>query len=65
MSYFHYEDLKIFLTVKEVANILGISTHTVYKLIRDEKIKVLRPSERTTVISSDELIRYIDHISKS
>ena len=33
MTYFHYEELKAFLTVQETAKILSVSVSTVYRMI--------------------------------
>ena len=33
MTSFQYTEIKYMLTVKEAANILGVSVHTIYKLI--------------------------------
>lgn len=60
MKYFHYEELKYFLSVKETANILGVSIHTVYRLIESGEISAVKVSQRKTVIKAEEIERYIN-----
>ncbi len=60
MTSFHYEGLKYFLSVKETANILGVSIHTVYNLIESGEISAVKVSPRKTVIKAEEIERYIN-----
>lgn len=60
MPYFHLETLKQFLTVKETAFVLNVSVDTVYKLIHTKAIAAKKISPRKTIISGEELQRYID-----
>ncbi len=60
MTNFHYEELKYFLSVKETANILGVSIHTVYRLIESGEISAVKVSSRKTVIKAEEIERYIN-----
>ena len=60
MLYFHYEELKCFLSVKEIATILNVSIHTVYRLINSGELSTIKLSSRKTVIKADELERYIN-----
>ncbi len=60
MTNFHYEELKYFLSVKETANILGVSIHTVYRLIELGELCAVKVSKRKTVIKADEIERYIN-----
>ncbi len=60
MTSFHYEELKYFLSAKETANILGVSIHTVYRLIASGEISVVKVSPRKTVIKAEEIERYIN-----
>lgn len=60
MSYFHLEALKRFLTVKETAFVLNVSVDTIYKLIQTKALVAKKISPRKTIISSEELQRYID-----
>ena len=50
MASFQYTETKYMLTVKETANILGVSIHTVYKLIESGEISAVKVSQRKTVI---------------
>jgi len=60
MTSFHYEELKYFLSVKETANILGVSIHTIYKLIESGEISAVKVSQRKIVIKAEEIERYIN-----
>lgn len=60
MLYFRYEELKCFLSVKEIATILNVSIHTVYRLINSGELSAIKLSQRKTVIKADELERYIN-----
>lgn len=60
MMYFHYEELKCFLSVKEIATILNVSIHTVYRLINSGELSAIKLSQRKTVIKADKLERYIN-----
>jgi len=60
MISFHYEELKYFLSVKETANILGVSIHTVYRLIESGELSAVKVSQRKTVIKAEEIERYIN-----
>ena len=52
--------MKYFLSVKETANILGISIHTVYRLIESGEIAAVKVSQRKTMIKAEEIERYIN-----
>ena len=60
MSYFHLEVLKQFLTVKETTFVLNVSVDTVYKLIHSKALVAKKISPRKTIISGEELQRYIN-----
>ena len=47
------------LKVPEAAKAIGISASLMYQLIRDGKIKAVRPSDGRTIIPIDELKRYL------
>lgn len=47
------------LRVPEAAKSIGISASLMYQLIREGKIKAVRPSDGRTVIPMDELKRYL------
>ena len=55
MPYFHLEVLKQFLTVKETAFVLNVSV-----LIHTRALTAKKISPRKTIISGEELQRYID-----
>ena len=43
------------LTVQETAKILGVSVHTVYRLINSGDLLALKISQRRTVIKAEEI----------
>lgn len=47
------------LRVPEAAKSIGISASLMYQLIRDGKVKAVRPSDGRTIIPVDELKRYL------
>jgi excisionase family DNA binding protein len=47
------------LRVPEAAKSIGISASLMYQLIREGKVKAVRPSDGRTVIPMDELKRYL------
>lgn len=60
MTSFQYTEIKYMLTVKEAANILGVSVHTVYRLIESGELPAIKVSQRKTVIKAEEIERYIN-----
>lgn len=60
MTSFQYTEIKYMLTVRETANILGVSVHTVYRLIESGVLSAMKVSPRKTVIKAEEIKRYID-----
>lgn len=60
MTSFQYTETKYMLTVRETANILGVSIHTVYRLIEAGELSALKVSPRKTVIKAKEIERYIN-----
>ena len=60
MNSFQYTETKYMLTVQETARILGISIHTVYRLIDSGEISAVKVSPRKTVIKAEEIERYIN-----
>ncbi len=60
MTSFQYTEIKYMLTVQETAKILGVSVHTVYRLIRLGDLSAVKISQRRTVIKAEELERYIN-----
>ncbi len=60
MTSFQYTETKYMLTVQETAKILGVSVHTVYRLIDLGELTALKVSPRKTVIKAEEIERYIN-----
>ena len=54
-----YTEMKYMLTVRETEKILGISIHTVYRLIESGELKRKKMSVRKTMIPAEEIERYI------
>ena len=48
-----------YLSLTEFADELGVSTRTVRRWIADGKLKAVRPSQRVTRISRDEINRFL------
>lgn len=59
MKGLRYEEIKYMVTVQEVARILGVSVHTIYRLINSGELSVIKVSLRKTVIKAEEIERYI------
>lgn len=59
MTSFQYTEIKYMLAVRETANILGVSVHTVYRLIESGELSAMKVSPRKTVIKAEEIERYI------
>ena len=55
-----YTETKYLLKVSEAANILGLSVHTVYRLIEQGKLQCKRLSVRKTLIPAAEIERYVN-----
>lgn len=60
MTSFQYIETKQMLTVQEAARVLGISVHTVYRLISSGELSAIKVSSRKTVIKAEEIERYIN-----
>jgi len=60
MTSFQYIETKYMLTVQEAARVLGISVHTVYRLISSGELSAIKVSSRKTVIKAEEIERYIN-----
>lgn len=60
MTSFQYIQTKYMLTVQETARVLGVSIHTVYRLIRSGDLSAVKISQRRTVIKAEELEKYIN-----
>ena len=48
------------LTVQEASRVLGVSVHTVYRLIDSGDLSAVKISQRTTMIKAEEIERYIN-----
>ncbi|WP_295219758.1 helix-turn-helix domain-containing protein [Ruminococcus sp.] len=55
-----YVETKYFLKVSEAAMILGLSVHTVYRLIEQGELQCKRLSVRKTMIPAAEIERYVN-----
>ena len=55
-----YTETKYLLKVNEAANMLGLSVHTVYRLIEQGKLQCKRLSIRKTLIPAAEIERYVN-----
>lgn len=60
MTSFQYTETKYMLTVQEASRVLGISIHTVYRLINSGELSAIKVGPRKTVIKADEIERYIN-----
>lgn len=60
MKSFQYTETKYMLTVQETARVLGVSVHTVYRLIDLGELTAVKVSPRKTVIKTEEIERYIN-----
>ncbi len=60
MTSIQYTETKYMLTVQEAAKVLGVSAHTVYRLIRLGDLSAVKISQRRTVIKAEELEKYIN-----
>lgn len=60
MTSIQYTETKYMLTVQETAKVLGVSVHTVYRLIDLGELTALKVSPRKIVIKAEEIERYIN-----
>ena len=60
MKSFQYTETKYMLTVEEASRVLGVSIHTIYRLINSKELSAVKVSPRKTVIKADEIERYIN-----
>ncbi|MCM1362475.1 MAG: helix-turn-helix domain-containing protein [Clostridiales bacterium] len=60
MTSIQYTETKYMLTIQETARVLGVSVHTVYKLINSGDLSAVKISQRRTVIKVEELEKYIN-----
>ena len=54
------EEMPLFLTVMDVANLLGISRASAYKLVRQENFPKLKIVQGRTIIPRDRLLEWLD-----
>ena len=54
------EELPMFLTVMDVANLLGISRASAYELVREENFPKLKIVQVRTIIPRDRLLEWLD-----
>lgn len=59
MQSIQYTETKYMLTVSEALRMLGVSIHTVYRLIESGALKCKKMSVRKTLIPAHEIERYI------
>lgn len=60
MTSFQYTETKYMLTVQEVSRVLGVSVHTVYRLIDSGDLSAVKISQRKIMIKAEEIERYIN-----
>ena len=54
------EEMSLFLTVMDVANLLGISRASAYELVRQENFPKLKIVQGRTIIPRDRLLEWLD-----
>ena len=54
------EELPMFLTVMDVANLLGISRASDYELVREDNFPKLKIVQGRTIIPRDRLLEWLD-----
>ena len=54
------EELPMFLTVMDVANLLGISRASAYEVVREDKFPKLKIVLGRTIITRDRLLEWLD-----
>lgn len=59
MKTIQYTETKYMLSVKETATMLGVSIHTVHRLIKNGSLEAKQISERRTMITAEEIDKYI------
>ena len=58
--YKNRDDLPMFLTVMDVANLLGISRASAYELVREENFPKLKIIQGRIIIPRDRLLEWLD-----
>ena len=54
------EELPMFLTAMDVANLLGISRASAYELVREDDFPKLKIVQGRTIIPRDRLLEWLD-----
>ena len=54
------EELPMYLTVMDVANLLGISRASAYELVREDNFPKLKIVQGRTIIPRDRLLEWLD-----
>lgn len=60
MKSLQYTETKYMLTLQETARLLGVSFHTVYRLIEFGELSAVKVSPRKTMIKAEEIERFIN-----
>ena len=58
------DELPMFLTVMDVANLLGISRASAYELVREDNFPKLKIVQGRTIIPRDRLFEWLDEQRK-
>ena len=58
--YKNKEELPMFLTVMDMANLLGISRASAYELVREDNFPKLKIVQGRTIIPRDRLLEWLD-----
>ena len=58
--YKNKEELPMYLTVMDVANLLGISRASAYELVREDNFPKLKIVQGRTIIPRDRLLEWLD-----
>ena len=53
-------EMPMFLTVMDVANLLGVSRASAYELVREENFPKLKIVQGRTIIPRDRLLEWLD-----
>ena len=54
------DEMPMFLTVMDVANLLGISRASAYELVREDNFPKLKLVQGRTIIPRDRLLEWLD-----
>ena len=58
--YKNKDEMPMFLTVMDVANLLGISRASAYELVREDNFPKLKLVQGRTIIPRDRLLEWLD-----